>query len=211
MTGTHTLALVALFLCLIGLSYRFARLIKAGPPPDLSKARSNPSSALVYSFLGAMSPQKKESAFLHLPTYTAGLLYHAGTFVAMVLFVVFLSGSFPDTWLRILFVGALSVSSASGIGILLKRVLVLRHAKFLSTPDDYISNILVTVFHVLTVATLIDNSIASVTFVWVSALLLYLPFGKLKHVLYFFAARYQLGLFYGRRGVWPHRKQSTSA
>ena len=39
-----------------------------------------------------------------------------------------------------------------------------------------------------------------------AALFFYLPLGKLKHLVYFFAARYQLGIFYGRRGVWPARR-----
>ena len=30
--------------------------------------------------------------------------------------------------------------------------------------------------------------------------------GKLKHVVYFFAARYHLGFFYGWRNVWPPHK-----
>jgi len=38
-------------------------------------------------------------------------------------------------------------------------------------------------------------------------LFLYLPFGKLKHVVYYFAARYHLGFFYGWRNTWPPRKK----
>jgi hypothetical protein len=36
--------------------------------------------------------------------------------------------------------------------------------------------------------------------------MLYIPAGKLRHTVYFFAARYHLGYFFGWRGVWPPGK-----
>jgi hypothetical protein len=39
-----------------------------------------------------------------------------------------------------------------------------------------------------------------------SLLMLYIPIGKLRHTVYFFAARYHLGYFFGWRGVWPPAK-----
>ena len=75
----------------------------------------------------------------------------------------------------------------------------------LSTPDDYISNILVTTFQLATAAALLWWQVLPVYFVLTALLLLYIPVGKLKHAIYFFAARYQLGYFFGRRSVWPPR------
>jgi hypothetical protein len=46
-------------------------------------------------------------------------------------------------------------------------------------------------------------------FIAISLLFLYFPLGKLKHAIYFFAARYQLGFFYGWRGVWPPQNNFT--
>jgi nitrate reductase gamma subunit len=73
----------------------------------------------------------------------------------------------------------------------------------LSSPDDYISNILVTLFQLLSGLVLLVPEAIPGYFIMASLLLLYFPIGKLKHAIYFFAARYQLGLFYGWRGVWP--------
>lgn len=205
MTGYHYLALSALLLCLIGLSYHFVRLIRLGAPKDFSRPRGELASAIAYSFLGAMSPAKKESAYLHLPTYTAGLLYHAGTFTAIILFFPLFLDSRVEGWLQWIMAGILILSGLSGIGILMKRIVV-KKLRFLSNPDDYVSNVLVTLLQFLTLAALVGGAVAPLYFLCVSILLLYLPFGKLKHVLYFFASRYQLGLFYGRRGIWPLRK-----
>ena len=73
----------------------------------------------------------------------------------------------------------------------------------LSNPDDYISNFIVSVFHWATAGVLLSETLLSVYFLIAGILFLYIPVGKLKHTVYFFAARYHLGFFYGHRGVWP--------
>jgi hypothetical protein len=181
------------------------RLSQLGAPGDFSRPKGKPVPAIVYSFLGAMSPGKKESAYLHLPTYVAGLLYHAGTFFSIVLFFPLFLNTRLEGWWRGIAVGILLFSAFSGVGILIKRFAI-KKLRLLSTLDDYLSNVLVTLFQVLTLEMLMWEAIAPIYFLCVGVLLLYLPLGKLKHVLYFFAARFQLGLFYGRRGVWPLRR-----
>lgn len=208
MTGYQYLALSAFFVSLIGLIYHFVRLVKLGTPKDFAPPKGNP--ALVYSFTGSMSPTKKESAYLHFPTYMAGLMYHAGTFAAIALFFPLLLGAQLDRWVVWSAGGILVLSGLCGAGILTKRVVVGK-LRFLSNIDDYISNILVTLFQVLTLVALLDGGAPPVYFLCVSILLLYLPLGKLKHLLYFFAARYQLAVFYGRRGIWPLRKREHAA
>jgi hypothetical protein len=64
----------------------------------------------------------------------------------------------------------------------------------------------VTLFQFLTLVMLVKEVFAPFYFLCASLLLLYLPMGKLKHALYFFAARYHLGFFYGWRGIWPLKK-----
>ena len=207
MNWYHYLVSLAFLVCLTSLLFHLVRLIKAGGPRDHSRRRGNVASAMVYSFLGSMSPAKKESAYLHLPTYAAGLLYHFGTFVSIVLFFLFFLHVNPGEGMRRILIGILLVSVMSGVGILSKRMAV-RKIRSLSNPDDYISNLLVTIFQFLTIGTLLEESFAPFYFLWVSLLLLYLPLGKLKHALYFFAARYHLGLFYGWRGIWPGKTVS---
>jgi len=185
-------------------SYHFIRIIRLGAPQDYSRQAGRVKAAIKYSFLGAMSPLKKESAYLHLPTYTAGLLYHFGTFVSILLFFLFFFNISPDGLLRWAMIAVLALSGVSGAGIFLKRVAV-KKIRSLSNPDDYISNVLVTVFQFFTLGMLVKGSVSPAYFICASLLLLYGPLGKLKHSLYFFAARYHLGFFYGWRGVWPEK------
>ena len=188
--------------CSVACFYHFSRLVRMGNPMDFSKKRGNTGKAITYSFSGAMSPVKKESAFLHLPTYTAGIFYHLGTFAGMIILVFALFGIFPSNSIKFILVIFLSITGISGASILIKRWVNYR-LRALSNPDDFISNILVTAFQLSTALMLTNVSVLPFYFVISGILLLYLPLGKLKHTVYFFAARYHLGIFYGWRGVWP--------
>jgi len=192
----------SLAICFGSCLYHLIRLINLGNPTDYSSKLGNVGAATRYSYTGAMSPVKKESAYLHLPTYAAGLLYHFGTFLSIFLFLLFLFKIVPQGWFQLGIIGFLTITGLSGLGILIKRM-IKKELLALSNPDDFISNILVTAFQLVTALALFNGQYFPVYFIIVSALLLYLPLGKLKHTIYFFAARYHLGFFYGWRGVWP--------
>jgi nitrate reductase gamma subunit len=192
----------ALAICLISLLVHFVRLVKLGKPLDYSKKAGDLNAAIKYSYTGAMSPTKKESAYLHLPTYTAGILYHLGTFLSILLFFLLVFNVSIQGWLQWFIIGFLGLSVLSGFGIFIKRI-VKQELRALSNPDDYISNLLVTAFQFFTGLVLFKLDFLPIFLVFTSLLLLYLPLGKLKHAIYFFAARYHLGYFFGWRGVWP--------
>ena len=209
MTTYRLIALIAFLICFVSLAFHLFRLIRLGSPKDYSVKRGNLKSAITYSFTGAMNPFEKESAYLHFPTYTAGILYHIGTFLSIIIFFLLLfnisiTGSFQWGFLCLA-----AVSSISGLGIFIKRI-TLKKLRFLSNPDDYISNFLVTAFQVLTLIVLVNEAFIPYYFISAGLLFLYLPLGKLKHSLYFFAARYHLGFFYGWRGIWPVRSHGQT-
>lgn len=209
MTPYQIIAFTAFLFCFISLSYHFFRLVRLGMPNDYARKIGDLKTAIPYSFTGAMNPLKKESAYLHFPTYTAGILYHIGTFISIALFFFFIFDSiFPDTFKWIL-ICVLFVASVSGLGIFLKRIL-LNKLRFLSNPDDYISNLLVTVFQILTLIMLLYNSFSPYYYICAGLLFLYIPLGKLRHVLYFFAARFHLGFYYGWRGVWSPKSHEQT-
>ncbi|HOE05974.1 MAG TPA: hypothetical protein PLZ52_12220 [Bacteroidales bacterium] len=198
------LAVAALAVCIGSALFHFIRLIRLGKPRDYSKSTGSENAGIKYSFTAAMSPKHKESAYLHLPTYTAGMIYHLATFLAIAVFLVYLTGLLPEGNYRWLVFAALLAGSVSGIAILIKRFVVAKLRK-LSNPDDYISNLLVDVFQLTGAIAMISDSAAPAFYVAASLLLFYFPLGKLKHAVYFFAARYHLGVFFGRRGVWPSK------
>jgi hypothetical protein len=193
---------ISLTICLLSCLYHLLRLIQLGKPKDYSQKRGDITASITYALTGAMSPKKKESAYLHLPTYTAGLFYHLGTFLSILLFFLFLFKVVPQGGLKWAIIGFLILTGLSGLAIFIKRI-AKKELRALSNPDDFISNALVTLFQLVTALVLYNGYYLPVYFILVSVLLLYLPLGKLKHTIYFFAARYHLGYFYGWRGVWP--------
>jgi len=192
-------------ICFAGYIYHFLKLINLGSPKDYSKKSGSTKSGIIYSFTHAMNPVNKESAFLNLPTYISGVIYHLGTFLAIILFFVLFFTTNINELISLLLAAFLLLSTLCGAGMLIKRITdkKLRH---LSNPDDYISNILVTLFHLGSGTVLFIPDVYPVYMVIASLLLLYIPLGKLKHVIYFFAARYHIGYFYGWRSVWPTAK-----
>lgn len=205
----HWTTILALSICISVLFWHFIRLIRLGKPKDYSRKSGSITKGIVYSSTKAMVDHK-ESAYLHIPTYFAGMVYHIGTFVSLLLYVFFLLNiliqiALPQ-WLVWILVAGLLVSSICGFSLLLKRLL-LKSMRNLSNLDDYLSNLLVTLFQLFTLLNLICGTcIEPVYYIIASIMLLYMTVGKLKHVVYFFAARYHLGFFYGWRNVWPPHK-----
>ena len=243
-TVLQVIALLAFAWCIVFCLRHFLRLVKLGKVKDLSQKSGNVAKAVVYSNTAAMLPNKKESAYKHLPTYTAGIIFHLGSFLSLLLFVPLFSTKTwlwfsLHWWLVVCMACLLLMSSSCGFFLFFKR-LFSKKLRPISNFDDYFSESIVTLFQLFSFALLLpfvtelfaDIIIEEVTsnyfdftlygilpneyftlatvygyYITASLLFLYLPFGKLKHVVYFFAARYHLGFFYGWRNSWPPSKK----
>jgi hypothetical protein len=205
----------------------FIRIIRLGAPKDLSEESGSVSAGVLYSNTGAMLPKQKESAYLHLPTYTAGMLFHLGSFLALFIFLfLFFDAVWGFFFKYAIFSSLIALflwfTSCCGIGLVLKRFTSKKLRPF-SNIDDYLSVILVTFFHLISAllftafafhdlfhhyfSSNIHAGIIWAYYIVFTLFFFYLPLGKLKHAVYYFAARYHLGFFYGRRGTWPPKSQ----
>ena len=123
MTWYTILASIALLVCVVECLSHFFRLIKLGKPKDFSAPAGEIKDAIKYSFTKAMMPSHKESAYLHLPEYSAGILFHVGAFVSLLLFVMNLMGIYFNVTLIIwMITGLLLVTSICGLYILVARI-----------------------------------------------------------------------------------------
>lgn len=209
MSVFQIIAIAAACFCLCGLFLHFIHIVRLGKPNDLSEKSGDTTKGIVYANTTAMLPQNKESAYLHLPGYAAGMLFHIGIFTS---FLVFLLSFFPffNRWievstLRLIIAAVLAVTCLSGYILLFRRVLS-KDLKGLSTPDDFISNALTSTFQLFTILHLVwptNGVVTALYYIACALLFVYMPFGKLRHAVYYFAARYHLGFFYGWRNVWP--------
>ena len=206
------LAIAATVYCFVSLFIHFVKIVRLGAPKDKSEPSGSVKEGVIYSNTRAMMPTEKESAYLHLPSYAVGILFHIGIFCCLLFFVL---SFFPffNRWLSSGGMWLLAIPAAIGAvcGILLFfRRLVSNDLKVLSMPDDFISTCLVAFFQLMTTLYLLFPATKAVTILYYISsilLLLYMPLGKLRHVVYFFAARYHLGFFYGWRNVWPKREK----
>jgi len=208
MTVFHWICLAGFTVCFAACMYQLLRILTSRDNIDHALPKGETRPAIIYSFTKAMSPAKKETAFKHLPTYAAGLIYHLGTFLAFLwLLLIFLNITASD-WIRYISYGLLIVSGICGISILIKRITTAR-VRHLSNPDDYLSNLLVTAFHFVVANSLLYYDFIPVLLIYATILFLYIPVGKLRHTVYFFTSRMHLGIFFGRRGVWPVKKREV--
>lgn len=206
MSVYHWILLGGFTVCFISCMSQFIRVMRTSTITPNSKPLGKRIPGICYSITGAMSPLKKETAYLHLPTYIAGILFHLGTFCSFfVLALQFFTINVPFGFFITLL---LTLTSISGFFILGKRM-VLKKMRSLSNPDDYISNILVTFFHIVSALALTWHDFQPYLFLYSTLLFLYIPLGKLRHTVYFFTSRFHLGLFYGWRGVWPAKRNQA--
>jgi nitrate reductase gamma subunit len=184
------------------------RVLPADRSGNLAARRGKTAPAVFYSLTGAMLPWKKETARLHVPVYALGIVYHLATFLGFIwLALLFFEVSLPALITDLSAVG-LAAGALCGLALLIRRIASLT-LRYLSGPDDYFSNIAVTGFQALTALGLRHPGIVPVVFVIGAVLLIYVPLGKLRHAIYFIPARLYLGLFYGRRGVWSAKDESS--
>jgi len=93
----------------------------------------------------------------------------------------------------------------SAVGLFVKRSLV-SHMRAISSFDDFFSNLLVDFYLLAGVLTAFDASMAPLWQLAVVLLLVWIPIGKIFHMVLFFVSRILFGLQFGRRGVIRHAK-----
>lgn len=214
MTVFQIVALVSTGLCFLALFSHFIKIIRLGAPKDLSQKSGSIYEGVVYANTKAMLPNEKESAYMHLPTYSAGIIFHIGVFSSLLLFILsffpfFTKWMASGEWYFIVLGICFLISATCGLSLIIKR-LFNKNLHSLSNLDDYLSNGLTTLFQYMTAFYILSQSCICVNtayYISISLLMLYMPWGKLKHVVYYFAARFHLGFFYGRRNVWPPKKR----
>ncbi len=82
------LAIAAAVYCAVSLLTHLVKVIRLGAPKDKSEPSGSVKEGVVYANTIAMMPNQKESAYLHLPSYATGMLFHIGLFCCLLFFVL---------------------------------------------------------------------------------------------------------------------------
>ncbi|MFH1227754.1 MAG: hypothetical protein V1701_07610 [Planctomycetota bacterium] len=212
----------AAIICIISLA---AMLIDAFRKyrTDLSEPRGSKTGGIIYAFTAGMLPGSKESISHHIITYLAGIILHIGVFSAFLYSAAYplvtnlLFGkiaNYYETGITIFYVNyftpamlvLIPTGLACGLGLLVKRIASPR-MRYISSLDDYFSNILVNLFLASAVYSVLQPG-SYIMYYIETAVLLYIPLGKLKHCAFFSATRIMFGIFYGHRGILPKANNS---
>lgn len=190
----------ALIISVGGLWRLLSRMLARPLKPDRAPASGLPGAGVVYAFTWGMMPWAKESTRLNLLAYLRGIVFHVGIGAGLVALLLALLKTDTPVVVRWLLVTGSALGALAGFGGLVARIIESRLRK-LSTPDDFFSVTLVSLFLTAAAAAGIDPSWTGVFLALGAATLVAIPFTKIRHCFYFFFSRYFFGQFYGRRGV----------
>ena len=176
-----------------------------------------PTKSIVYSWANVALPGAMESTRRNFFLYVQFVIFHIGVAAAITLMFsisFYFKGDPLPPRLALLFQVVIGAAFLVGLLRIVRRLTNI-YVRALSSPDDHFSVWLLTAWFGLgTLAAPNDISGGEwqsyAFFLMGSFFLVYVPFSKISHYLYYPFTRYFLGKTLGRRGVWPRRHVQSS-
>jgi len=197
------LAFIALAFTVATFTHRLRQFRALARPGERSTPKGKPGYGILYAFTLGMAPWAKESTRRHWLAYLRGVAFHLGIFIGLGIFLIspWMPALPNDTkdWLCIV----LGIGALLGLAGMVARFIEpnLRH---LSTRDDYIASLIVCSFLAISSLWLAGMVGMPIYYLTASAMLVYAPFGKIRHCLYYGYSRLFFGRYFGIRSVLPH-------
>jgi len=180
--------------------------------PATGMGDTNPKMGARYSLGLIAKPWELESARTKPLMYAQFVLFHLGVVASIALSFIIPYG--PGLLQSAILVNIIQflVGAACIVGIIrMVRRISDPYIRAISSPDDHFSLILLTVWFAFAFMAA-PNSIASgegilLTYFFLTAFfLMYVPFSKISHYLYYPFTRTYLGRHFGRRGTYPIKR-----
>jgi hypothetical protein len=193
--GTPILVLLYLLRLVILFRRRLTRDIASNPKGEIWRGA-------VDAFITIVAPWKMESTRKHWMRYVEFAVFHLGVFLNIALSFVLAYApdllSVPASYVAFV---VLTASFVAG-GLRLYRRASLAEMRVISSPDDYIALVMVLLFLLTGLLSLLGWGPGTIAYLIVAALfLVYEPFSKIRHYIYYPFARYFYGAASARRGV----------
>lgn len=210
----HDIALASMTIVYMIRLYWLTRF-KAGKERQAPTGRgdTNPRKGIMYSWANIGMPWAMESTRTKWFLYAQFVIFHLGVAAAIALLFsisfYFQADPLPPV-LALTFKIIIGAAFVVGVLRIIRRFANL-YVRTISSPDDHFALWLLTVWFGLGVlAASNDLSRAEWPTYWYFLLgaffLVYVPFSKISHYLYYPFTRYFLGKTLGYRGVWPIRR-----
>jgi nitrate reductase gamma subunit len=216
--SAHTLQEVALVMMALVYTTRIIWLLrfKAGGERQAPTGRINTTKrkGIFYSWANVGMPWAMESSRRHALMYVQFVIFHVGVTAAIALsFIIpYGPGLLESTLLVRLLQVTIGAAFFVGVVRMVRRVSD-PYMRAISSPDDYFSLVLLTVWFFFAFLA-VPNSTANgewhllTYFILTAFFLIYVPFSKISHYLYYPFTRYYLGKTMGYRGVYPLQRGS---
>ncbi len=175
---------------------------------------TSPRKGIFYSWINIAMPWAMESTRNHLIIYAQFVIFHLGVVAAIGLsFIIPYFPQFLSSEIVVLIL-QLSIGAAFIVGVIriIRRISSI-YLRAISSPDDYFSLLLLTVWFFFAFFSVPNNVTNSewnlITYFFLTAFfLIYVPFSKISHYLYYPITRYYFGKTMGHRGVYPLKRSS---
>ena len=209
----HTLQEVALgFMALVYITrvVWFLRFKPAGErqaptgSSDTTRARG-----ILYSWANVAMPWAMESTRRRSFLYIQFVLFHIGVTAAIALSFIIPYAPGLLQYTALVWCFQISIGAAFVVGVVrLIRRFGSRYMRAISSPDDFFSLVLLTVWFLFAVLAAPNRTDGGewhllTYFILTAFFLVYVPFSKISHYLYYPFTRYYLGKSLGYRGVYP--------
>jgi hypothetical protein len=190
------------------ITLRLMSFRKLNRPYDQAPPKGRTNLGVAYAYTLGMAPWAKESTRRHWLSYMRGVAFHLGIILGLA---VFLASPWMDRvpliLRQILGIGA-GFGAFFGTAGLIAR-LVESNLKSLSTVDDYVSVLLVSLFLASASLWLLYSPGLPIFYLTSAAMLVYAPFSKIRHCIYFVYSRLFYGKMIGSRAILPHNQQEV--
>ncbi len=186
--------------------------------PQTGAAIKTPPKGAAYSLSIVAMPWAMESSRTRPFFYTQFVIFHLGVVAAISLsFLIPYAPGFAGSAAVVTIMQVLTGAAFIVACLRIFRRVTNKHMRAISTPDDFFSISLLTVWFLFAFLAAPNTPElgegALMTFFMLTAFfLIYVPFSKISHYLYYPFTRYWLGRTLGHRGVYPiTRKPHTGA
>jgi len=179
------------------------RQAPTGPP------HTTPTKGVLYSWANIAMPWAMESTRKRFLLYLQFVVFHLGVAAAIVLSFVIPYGPWLLENQAIVLAFQVITGAACAVGVIrMVRRVGSRYMRAISSPDDYFSLGLLIVWLFSAVLAAPNQTTHGqwhllAFFLLTAFFLVYVPFSKISHYLYYPFTRYYLGKTMGYRGVYP--------
>ena len=175
--------------------------------------RTTQRKGIVYSWMNIAMPWAMESTRKKSFFYAQFVLFHLGVVAAIGLsFIIPYAPGLLETAAMVYTLQAIiGLAFLVSLGRVIRRI-ANKYMRAISSPDDYFSLILLTVWFFFAFFAVPNKpqegeGILLTFFMLTAFFLIYVPFSKISHYLYYPFTRYYFGKTMGYRGVYPLAKQ----